>query len=228
MSLYKISPSDLTFSWDGCKYCFYMKVKHNLVIRTPFPGIFGKMANLTSDFYQGKPASEISPSLPPGRVTLREKFVKSAAIIIPEVESQCYIFGRFDAVIAFEDGSYGVVDYKTSDPKEEHAAFYSRQLTAYAYALENPAAGALHLAPVTRMGLFVVTPERFEQTGDGGTAFINRTTWMGVPREDVSFLSLLEEVVRLLDAPTPPESDPECGVCNYRRDMGNLPVFPVG
>ena len=158
MTIYKLSPSDLTFAWDECKYCFYMKVKHNIVLRTAFPGMFGKMANLTSGFYQGRPASEISPTLPAGVVQYREKFVRSAPISLPGTESQCYINGRFDAVIAFEDGTYGIVDYKTSDPKEEHAAFYSRQLSAYAYALENPAPGAMSLAPISRLGLFVVTP----------------------------------------------------------------------
>ena len=24
--MYKLSPSDLTFLWDGCKHCFYLKV----------------------------------------------------------------------------------------------------------------------------------------------------------------------------------------------------------
>lgn len=57
--MYKLSPSDLTFAWDGSKYCSYMKVKHSIVLR----GIFGKMANLTSAFYDGKPIREISPAL---------------------------------------------------------------------------------------------------------------------------------------------------------------------
>ena len=50
MTLYKLSPSDLTFAWDECKFCFYQKVKHNITLRTPFPGIFGKLANLTSEY----------------------------------------------------------------------------------------------------------------------------------------------------------------------------------
>jgi len=136
--MYKLSPSDLTFLWNSCKHCFYLKVKHNIVYRGGFPSIFGKMANLTSDFYQDKPTSEISPELPPGTMKLKEKYVKSAPISVPGLTAQAYIRGRFDAVIEFEDGSYGVMDYKTSDAKDEHATFYSRQLSAYAYALENP------------------------------------------------------------------------------------------
>jgi hypothetical protein len=219
MTICKLSPSDLTFTWDECKYCFYMKVKHNIALRTAFPGMFGKMANLTSEFYMGRPAKEISEQLPSGIVKYRERFVKSAPISIPGAVSQCYISGRFDAVIEFDDGSYAIVDYKTSEAKDEHIAFYARQLTAYAYALENPAPNALGLTPVSRLGLFVVTPERFERTHAGEMIFINRTTWMDVPRDDAAFLAMLGEVLAVLDAPTPPVPAESCGVCNYRMSM---------
>jgi CRISPR/Cas system-associated exonuclease Cas4 (RecB family) len=222
MTIYKLSPSDLTFPWDACKYCFYMKVKHNITVRGPFPGIFSRMANLTSAFYQGKPTMEISPDLDPGVVKYRERFVTSAPITLPGITSQCTIHGRFDAVIEFIDGSYGIVDYKTSDAKEEQVAFYSRQLTAYAYALENPAPGALHLSPISRMGLFVITPERFERNPADEMIFVNRTTWMDVPRDDAAFLALMEVVVALLDGPEPPEPSEECGLCAYREQMEDL------
>jgi hypothetical protein len=222
MTIYKLSPSDLTFSWDECKYCFYMKVKHNIAVRTPFPGIFGKMANLTSEFYQGRPAREISQTLPAGSVKYREKFVKSAPISFPGVASQCYISGRFDAVIEFDDGTYGIVDYKTAEAKDEHVAFYVRQLTAYAYALENPAPGALALSPVSIMGLFVITPERYEQIPGGEMVYVNKRTWMDVPRDDRAFLAFLGEVMAVLDSPTPPPSSEECGVCSYRKRIQTL------
>jgi hypothetical protein len=217
--MYKISPSDLTFGWDGCKYCFYLKVKHNIALGGIFPGIFGKMANLTSEFYMGRSTQDISPDLPPGVVTLREKFVRSMPISPPGANSQCYIKGRFDAVFAFEDGTYGIVDYKTSEAKEEQAAFYSRQLSAYAYALENPAPNSLSLSPVTRLGLFVVTPNRFEPSASSEMVFVNKTTWMDVPRDDEAFLNLLGEVVRLLDEPEPPDPADDCETCNYRKRM---------
>ncbi len=218
MTIYKLSPSDLTFLWDGCKRCFYLKVKHNIVYRGPFPGMFGKMGDLTSHYYLDKPASEISPDLPAGVVKFREKWVKSVPISFPETASQCIIKGRFDAIMAFEDGSYGIIDYKTSDASEEKAAFYSRQLSAYAYALENPAPGALSIMPITRLGLFIITPDRFEQMPNGELAFVTRTTWMDVPRDDVTFLGLLRKIVTLLDVPTPPDPAEDCGLCNYRKD----------
>jgi hypothetical protein len=218
MTIYNLSPSDLTFLWDGCKRCFYLKVKHNLVYRGPFPGMFGKMGDLTSNYYLDKPSSELSPTLPAGVVKYREKWVKSVPISFADTSGKCIIKGRFDAIMEFEDGSYGIIDYKTSDASEEKAAFYSRQLSAYAYALENPAPGALSLSPITRLGLFIITPSRFERLPNGEIAFVTKTTWMDIPRDDETFLGLLREIVLLLELPAPPDPAEECGLCNYRRN----------
>jgi hypothetical protein len=182
-------------------------LKYNMQVKGPFPGIFTRMANLTSEFYLGRQTYEISDGLPAGIVSLREGNVKSVPISFPGIETQCYIRGRFDAVIEFENGSYGLVDYKTSEARDEHAVFYARQLMAYVYALENPAAGALGLKPISRMGLFVIA---------------NRTTWMEVPRDEGAFFALIEEVLRVLDDPNPPAPAEDCGLCNYREGMKRL------
>jgi hypothetical protein len=187
--------------------------------------MFGKMGDLTSNYYLGKPAWEISSDLPAGLVKFREKWVKSAPISFPDTSTQCVIKGRFDAIMAFEDGSYGIIDYKTSDASEEKAAFYSRQLSAYAYALENPAPGALSISPITRLGLFIITPDRFERLPNGELAFVTKTTWMDVPRDDTTFLALLKEIVTLLDLPVPPDPTEDCGLCNYRKDTNEAGIL---
>ena len=225
MTIYNLSPSDLTFLWDGCKKCFYLKVKHNIVYRGPFPGMFSKMGDLTSNYYLDKPSSMISPKLPAGSVKFREKWVKSVPINFPDTSSQCVIKGRFDAIMAFDDGSYGIIDFKTSDASEEKAAFYSRQLSAYAYALENPAPNALSISPITRLGLFIITPDRFERLPNGELAFVTKTTWMNVPRDDATFLALLGEVVKLLDLTAPPDPAEGCGLCNYRKSYNEAGIL---
>ena len=48
MTIYTLSPSDLTFAWDGWR-CFYLKIKHNLSYQN-LPAMFGKMGSLTSNF----------------------------------------------------------------------------------------------------------------------------------------------------------------------------------
>jgi len=55
---------------------------------------------------------------------------------------------------------YGVIDFKASNPSTDSARMYSRQLHAYAYALEHPAPGKLSLSPVTKLGLLYFYPDK--------------------------------------------------------------------
>ena len=48
-----------------------------------------------------------------------------------------YISGKGDAFLELDDGSFAVVDFKTSALTQEGALSYSSQLHAYKYALEN-------------------------------------------------------------------------------------------
>ncbi len=215
---YKLSPSDLTFLWDECPRCFFLKYAYN--IKRPasaFPSIFGAIDRAMKEYYGGRPTSAIDPSLPPGRVMLEARSVESELIEVPGSQARCYLSGKFDKLLAFDDGGYGVVDFKTSDPKPEHVSFYSRQLHAYALALERPAPGKLGLRPITLLGLLSVTPRSMELAADGRVSLLGSPTWQEVPRDDGGFLAFLGEVVALLEQPEPPEPGEKCEYCRYRE-----------
>ena len=218
MNTYKLSPSDLTFLWDDCKRCFYLKVVNKIARpSTPMPSIFIKIDGLMKSFYQGKATGELCPDLPPGFVQFGEKWVESQPIRLPGYTSACYIKGKFDTVVRFEDGSYGVVDFKTSTPKPTHLAFYGRQLHAYAYALEHAEVGKFSLSPITHLGLLVVEPNDIVKTPDGRIAYLGEMTWQEVPRDDGAFFHFLGEVMSVLEQPTPPEPAEKCVYCQYRQ-----------
>jgi len=114
MDNWKLSPSDLTFLWNECKRCFYLKVVHKFNRpRMPFPKIFSRIDLLMKNYYEGKSSAEISPELPIGKVTFGEKWVQSQPIILPGHETGCFIRGKFDTVVSFSNGSYAVIDFKT-------------------------------------------------------------------------------------------------------------------
>ena len=218
MDTYKLSPSDLTFLWDECKCCFYLKVVHKFLRpSTPMPSIFIKIDGLMKAFYQGKATQEICPDLPPGFVQFGEKWVQSQPILLPGHVKGCYILGKFDTVVRFDDGSYGVVDFKTSTPKPAHLAFYGRQLHAYAYALEHPEVNKFALTPISRLGLLVVEPNAIERTPDGRIAYLGGMTWQEVTFDEAAFLGFLGEVITVLEQPTPPEPSEKCPYCQYRQ-----------
>jgi hypothetical protein len=180
---WKLSPSDLTFLWDECPRCFYLKVVHGYSRPAgAFPRIFSRIDQLMKAHFQNLPASMLSDTLPEGVIRFADRWVVSQPIQLPGHAQSAYIKGRFDSVIEFADGSYGVVDFKTSEPRPEHVAFYSRQLHAYAYALENPAEKALRLAPISRLGLLCVEPFSMSDEWIARIAYVGEVTWLDCPK----------------------------------------------
>lgn len=219
---YRISPSELTFLYEGCKRCFVNRVKHGLAQPSiPLPSVFSAIAYLQKEHYAGKRTDLISPLLPPGSIDFGEKRVQSRRIELPGCTSTCYIVGRFDIVARLDDGSYAVLDFKTGDPSEEKSSMYSRQLHAYAYALEHPEEGALDLHPVSKLGLVYFTPDHCERTGPERQIIGGQMQWVEVSLDAEEFLQFLAEVVRLLDGPLP-KPDPECEWCLYHAQRKGL------
>lgn len=222
---YRLSPSDLTFLYAGCKRCFAMKVKHSIAQPSiPIPGIFSIIASLQKKYYSGKRTETLANDLPPGVVSYGEKPVRSTSIELPGTTSTCYISGRFDIVAELDDGSFAVMDFKTGNPGQEKTHMYSRQLHAYALALENPAEEALRLAPVSKLGLLYFTPDSCEQTTSTRQMLQGPMTWVEIQRDDKSFVGFLHDVVRLLDGPLPPPEPDHCEWCRYLAETHEL--FP--
>ncbi|MFC1984294.1 PD-(D/E)XK nuclease family protein [Chloroflexota bacterium] len=213
---YKLSPSDLTFAYEGCKRCFYQKVVNGIAQPSmPLPSIFSKIASLLKNHYDGKPTSELHVDLPPGIVSHGEKWVGSQVIKLPNHESTCYINGRFDVVVSFDDGTYEVIDYKTSKPSKDSARMYSRQLHAYAYALEHPASGKLALSPVTKLGLLYFYPDNVTQDSVDRLNYGAEIVWVEVEKDEQGFLGFIDEVMGVLELPEAPEYSPKCQWCSY-------------
>jgi len=226
---YRLSPSDLTFLYDGCKHCFVLRVKHGISQPSiPLPAIFAKIAALQEQFYSGKRTDSICPGPPPGVVRYGEQRVRSKDLSFEGIESTCHISGRFDIVAELDDRSYGVIDFKTGMPNDEKAEMYGRQLHAYTVALENPADGALSLKPVTSLGLIYFTPDKCEHPESDRQILEGKMQWIGVRRDDGTFIKFLEGVVRLLDGPMPPMEPDNCDWCSYRRRTGQPELTPAG
>ncbi len=100
-------------------------------------------------------------------------------------------------------------------------AFYSRQLHAYAYALENPAEKALRLAPISRLGLLCVEPVDMNRVAADRLAYLGEVTWLEIPKDQAGFLGFIERVVSVLEDPLPPPPAESCAYCQY-RDQARL------
>lgn len=214
---WKLNPSDFAFLWEECKRCFYLKVVNNFQRPRPImPKIFRVIDTQMRAYFAGKRTGEFVPALTSGVFEYGEKWLESKSIAVPEHSSTCFIYGRFDTLIKFDDKTYAVVDFKTSERKEEHIPLYARQLHAYAYALENAAPGKFAAGPITRLGLLVFEPSMFTKLGDGTASLSGDLSWIEIPRDDGEFLGFLGEVLNVLEQPTHPAGASSCEWCSYR------------
>jgi len=222
MHNWKLSPSDLTFLWDECKCCFYLKVRRDFKRPgLPFPKIFGTIDRLMKDIYLAQSTKKISSDLPEGKSTMAGRWVRSEPIKISGHTSTCYIQGIFDTVVHFDDGTYGIVDFKTTKTRASHVDFYGRQLNAYAYALQHPAPGKPHLSPITRLGLLCFDPRDMDEIPPRNLSLNGPAEWVEVPLDEGKFLSFIGDVMDVLELPEPPEVDPKCKFCAYRSAARN-------
>jgi hypothetical protein len=221
---HKLSPSDLTFLYEGCKRCFYLKVVHNIPQPSiPLPSIFSKMAGLLKSYYDGKRTRKLHADLPPGTVIYGEKYVKSKIIQLPDHKDTCFISGRFDIVVRFDDGTYGVIDFKIGKPNEDYTNLYSRQLQAYTYALEHAAQDAkLILSPITRIGLLYFYPSSVSQKSSDMLSFDSEIHWIEMKKDERGFLKFIGKVLNVLESPTPPKHSPGCQWCEYYSRLKDL------
>ena len=221
---WKLSPSDFAFLWEECKRCFYLKAAGNFPRpHGLMPKIFTVIDNEMKKALGGRRTETIAPGMPPGVVRFGEKWVESGPIRLPGRSSTCFVRGKYDTVVRFDDGSFGVIDFKTSSAKPGHLVLYARQLHSYAHALEHPAAGAFALGPVSRLGLLVFEPDAFAGR-DGAALLTGGLAWVEIQRDDRILFEFLGEVLDLLDRPTPPEPSPDCEWCQYRSDARRLAV----
>lgn len=214
---WRLAPSDLTFLWRECTRCFYLKVREGLRPPSMIPAIFNQIDGCMKAAFAGTRTEALSLAAPKGIFELADQPVESAPIVLPWRTSTCFIRGKLDSLVKFDDGTWGVVDFKTTDAKLEDLSLYALQLHAYAYALEHPAPDRSPVSPVSRLALLVFEPEVFTPQGTQAAALSGGLKWIDVPRHDSAFLDFLAEVLYVLEQPSPPEAAPSCDWCRYRE-----------
>jgi hypothetical protein len=213
-----ISPSDLTFSWGSCHKCLWLNYNHGL--RTPgFMPLVGDLANMQEQYFAKKTTADIAPVLPEGKVADLGGWVKSSLINVGGTPSKYAIRGKYDLLIEFADGTYGIIDCKFQAKDSDKTDLYQPQLEAYAFALENPATG--EAKKVSLMGLLVWS--LLEPAGDvtKGFGLKLKHTWRPIARNPEALATRLTDFITVVGGKRPNAKD-NCDMCNYltqRRDF---------
>lgn len=203
----RLAPSDFAFLWEECHRCFYLKAHKKLYRpRAPFPSIFNAIDLAMKRHLRGLRTTDVLPEMKPGVFLCEDDdaWVECLPITPPRASRSVYVRGMLDCLVAFDDGTFGVIDFKTSDVSKS-SALYSRQLHAYAAAIENPASGSeLVQGTVSDLGLVIYQPDAFSALAPSGAALAGKLEYVKIPRDDEAFVNFLGEIVTVLDADSPP------------------------
>lgn len=221
----KLSPSDFAFLWEGCKRCFYLKVVHGIRPPSmPMAAIFKKLEGLQMQYYDGRRTTEVLPGLPPGVIRCGEREVESEPLEADGLPAW-YIYGKTDSLIEFDDGSWGILDFKTTSIGAEKGQKYGRQLNAYAYSLENPASKprsakgkAPGLKPITKIGILCFEPSELLHEPIGRHQVRGKVEWIEIPRDPNALLKSVTEMLKVL-AGEVPAAGSSCDWCAYAALM---------
>lgn len=218
-----ISPSDLAFLYDESKWGFYSKyvsgVKRPPVI---LPKIFTIIDSLIKDSYIGQNLNKINKNLPDAILTSNDKWVVSKSIVNPEYPNiSIQIRGKIDAVLDYQDGSYSVIDFKTSEINENFLNKYKRQLHSYAYAILNPENSSnFTLSNLKNIGLLVFEPTKFYIDYNDLAGLKGNFKWISFDLNIIDFENFIKnDLIPLLAGVEPkPEENDNCW--QYLKQFG--------
>lgn len=217
MPQYNIAPTDLTFLLESCPACFWRKVKLKKPRPyTPFPSVFSAIDKAMRTAYSGCSTKLVDESLPEGRLDTTDRKIKSSPISVPGRESTIVFSGKVDAIASFTDGTSGVLDFKTSNPKESSVSLYSRQLHCYRTILENPEKASPVV--VSYLGIVCESPDALVLRPGAFDSFSMKKTYVSIEIDDAGWGVFLLSVLDLLDGEEPVSTDCHyCDACRWRQ-----------
>lgn len=212
MSIYKIAPTDLTFLLDGCKACFWQKVKYGVrQTRSPFPSVFNKIDKSMKAYFAGYNTANLG--LPEGVMDTKEITLKSTPRRFPGSDSEVVFTGKPDVIVSFSDRSFGCIDLKTSEQKDSLVNLYSRQQHCVREMMQFPAKGDCRW--VTHLGLVPVVPGLMRMV-DGKAVFEMEIGYQTIAIDDQWWTDFMGGIVRMLDGEEPEPAE-GCIHCELRR-----------
>lgn len=181
--------------------------------------LVGELSAMQENHFNDAISSQLHPEIKEGRVLDRGGWVKSIPIPYNGKSSPYAIRGKYDLLMEFQDGTYGIIDCKFQGRDSDKSDFYAPQLEAYAYALENPVSG--EAKKVSVLGLLVWSPKKPSGDPYSGFALNLNSSWYPITRNPEGLQERLQDFIEVISGPTPIR-DSKCETCKFIGDRREI------
>ena len=223
-----LAPSELDYMPMKCPRCFYLSKVKKISLKNFPPPVFSNFDVVQQDYFKTKNTSHLSASLPSGEIMQKDALPgKVVSTTLTDLKGRGFILGgRPDVVIAFDDNSYGIIDFKTTNIKEDKAESYRYQLEAYRYIFTYP--GSIKkgptpkLSPITHMGVLQFFPNSIFDQNDQGCQLNMTMSYSPLEQNDILFMERITYILDILTSTDIPALNSNCYDCIFVAEQEKL------
>ena len=134
--------------------------------------------------------------------------------------------GRPDIVIQFDDNSYGVIDFKTTNLKDNKSENYRFQLEAYKKIFTYPGSTKTKqtpkLSPINHMGVLQFFPNNIFEHSVGSCKLNFSIQYSKLIPNDNLFYERITYILDILHLEKEPDFSSECSDCEFVKSQTSL------
>jgi hypothetical protein len=219
----KVSASSLGFDYESCPRCFYLDAKKD--IKKPngaFSSIFQKLEAAVRELYfkpeDGKDRNlhTIHESLPSGTIESSNRGFTSVPYLVENLNLELIVTCKLDNLVKLDDGTYAIVMFKTSMPKESNLPAIEKQINACAWAIQHCNKPEKQVK-ITEVGIMVFDAVAAVQMKSYDQLF----SYIKLNLEPDQFENYLQDIATLLVSNVVPDFTDGCSYCH--RDSLLMP-----
>ena len=224
-----LSPSSLDYQ-PKCPRCFYLDKVYNIKTKNFPPPVFSRFDVLQKEFFLNKNTSDLTSQLPSGKFFLEGELPgKILSDTLKDEKGRKFKLGGIpDLVIKFDNGEFGIIDFKTTKFSPDKCDSYKYQLEAYAQIFENPGKTQTKetplLTPISHLGILQFDPNKIITSDDFGCNMIMKMDYSPLEKRDPDeFYKRISNILDILHSKSIPELSEDCGDCNFFIKQTSIP-----
>ena len=220
-----LAPSELDYKAKKCHRCFYLEKNRKIATKAFPPPVFSRFDVVQQAYYKDKNTSDLTKELPEGRIMNKDELPgRVVSETLKDNKGRNFILGgRPDIVIKFDQGGYGIIDFKTTKISEDKSENYKHQLEAYAQIFSKPGATKSKktplLNPITHMGILQFDPSDIQSHNENSCDMRMNISFSPLKRDEKDFFENITQIIDIINQSDVPDFTEDCNDCQFVKQQ---------